>query len=163
MAQDNGGTEARTRKMQQKLLVLLAESGNVSYSCKRISLSRETYYKWKEDPQFASDAEAAVDYGKDFVNDLAHNQLIRNIQEGNMQAVRFQLSSCHPDYQPKKPRNPDAQKFVPITKIIIAPPTSRQVLESGMVPIRAINIVPAQTERVSEEEAGSVTYQPSLE
>lgn len=137
-------SEMRTRKSKQKLLEHLTESGNISYACKRAGISRETYYKWKEDDAlFAFDAEAAVEYGKNFVNDLAHTQLILNIQKGDMQAVRFQLASCHPDYQPKKPRNPDASKLVPVTKIVISPPTSRKIIEDGLIPVSSINILPA--------------------
>jgi len=144
-------TGARTQKLKQKLLEHLAESGNISYACKRTGISRETYYKWKEDPLFAFDAEAAFEYGKSFVNDLAHTQLILNIQQGNMQAVRFQLASCHPDYQPRKARPHDSAKLVPVTKIVISPPTSRKILEDGLVPVSSINISAAPMERVEEE------------
>lgn len=113
-------TEERTSRTKQKLLEYLTESGNVSYSCKRSGISRETYYEWRDtDRVFAHDAESAIDYGKSFVNDLAHTQLILNIQKGDMQAVRFQLVNCHPDYQPKRPRTPDEEKPVPITAINI--------------------------------------------
>jgi hypothetical protein len=40
------------------------------------------------------------------VNDLAHNQLIRNIQNGDMGAIKFQLANCHEDYHPKKTTSP---------------------------------------------------------
>ena len=146
MAHQTGGTEPRIQKLKQKLLQNLTESGNISYACKRTGISRETYYKWKEDPLFAFDAEAAVEYGKSFVNDLAHTQLIRNIQEGNMQAVRFQLASCHPDYQPRKAREPDAQRLVPVTVIKISPPPSRQIIEQGLIPVSTINIRPAPSD-----------------
>lgn len=141
--QSQSSSDVRTRKSKQKLLVHLTESGNISYSCKRAGISRETYYKWKEDDAlFAFDAELAVDYGKSFVNDLAHTQLILNIQKGDMQAVRFQLASCHPDYQPRKARDPEVLKLVPVTKITISPPT-RKLIEEGMVPVSSINILQA--------------------
>ena len=144
-------TEVRAQKLRQKLLEHLTESGNISYACKRTGISRETYYKWKENSLFAFDAEAAYEYGKSFVNDLAHTQLILNIQQGNMQAVRFQLASCHPDYQPRKARPHDAGKLIPVTKIIIAPPSSRRIIEEGLVPVTAIEIRQAPMERVEEE------------
>ena len=153
--------KARADKLKRKLLENLTESGNISYACKRTGISRETFYKWKEDPLFAFDADAACDYGKSYVNDLAHTQLIRNIQDGNMQAVRFQLASCHPDYQPRKPRNPDAGKLVPVTKIIIAPPKSREIIENGLVPVGSININAAPPNPAAEEV--SATYQLSSE
>ena len=115
--------QERTSQMQRKVLQHLTESGNVSYACKRAGVSRETYYTWKkEDKIFAEDAKLAIDYGKSFVNDLAHTQLIANIQKGDMQAVRFQLISCHDDYKPRRalpPQEPAEEKLAPITKIII--------------------------------------------
>jgi hypothetical protein len=119
MAKKTSDTKERTRKTQQKVLEHLAESGNISYSCKRAGISRETYYAWREERPFAHDADLAIDYGKSFVNDLAHTQLIHNIQQGNMQAVRFQLMSCHPDYQPRKPRKPDDEIPPPVAEINI--------------------------------------------
>jgi hypothetical protein len=154
MEENTSTTKTRTDKLKRKLLEHLTESGNISYACKRAGISRETYYKWKEEPLFAFDAEAAVEYGKSFVNDLAHTQLILNIQKGDMQAVRFQLASCHPDYQPRKPRNPDAGKLVPVTKIVIGPPASRKLIEDGLVPVSSINIVSAP-ERVDEDSSSS--------
>lgn len=115
--------QERTVQMQRKVLEHLTQSGNVSYACKRAGVSRETYYAWKrEDKMFDQDAKLAFDYGKSFVNDLAHTQLIANIQKGDMQAVRFQLISCHDDYKPRRalpPQEPEDEKPIPITSIII--------------------------------------------
>lgn len=117
--------------MQKRVLEHLAESGNISYSCKRVGISRETYYKWRDNRVFAFNADIAIDYGKSFVNDLAHTQLIMNIQRGDMQAVRFQLASCHPDYQPKRPRMPEEDMPVPITAINIDSAPSRAEIEES--------------------------------
>lgn len=119
----------RTAAMQKKVLEHLTESGNISYSCKRTGISRETYYQWREDAAFAHNADIAIGYGKGYVNDLAHTYLIQNIQKGDMQAVRFQLASCHPDYQPKRARVPDEDILVPITRIRIdrAAPKTEEV------------------------------------
>jgi hypothetical protein len=103
MARKSASQKDRNRRTKDKLLGFLQDSGNISYSCKRAGISREAYYLWREDETFALEADVAIDYGKGFVNDLAHTQLIQNIQQGNMGAVKFQLISCHPDYQPRKP------------------------------------------------------------
>jgi len=68
----------RTDSAKRKVLEHLAESGNISYACKRAGISRETYYKWRESSVFARQAEIAIEHGKCFVNDLAHTQLIRS-------------------------------------------------------------------------------------
>jgi hypothetical protein len=99
--------DARIRRQQEKLLEALAESGNVSFACKKAGVSRDTYYRWrKEDDDFAHKVVLAIGSGKEFVNDLAHNQLIRNIQNGDMGAIKFQLGNCHEDYHPKKTTPP---------------------------------------------------------
>lgn len=99
--------DVRIKRQQEKLLEALTESGNVSFACKRVGVSRDTYYRWrKEDEEFLLKVELAIASGKEFVNDLAHSQLIRNIQNGDMGAIKFQLGNCHEDYHPKKTTSP---------------------------------------------------------
>ena len=98
--------EARIKRQQDKLVEFLAESGNVSFACKRAGVSRDTYYRWRYEDEFAVQADVAIALGKEFVNDLAHSQLIRNIQNGDMGAIKFQLGNCHDDYLPKKSVQP---------------------------------------------------------
>ena len=109
--------EQRISEQKQKVLEFLEESGNVSFACKRSGISRETYYRWKEDAGFEAMADVAIDYGKSFVNDLAHTQLVRKIQEGDMQAIRFHLANCHDDYRSKLPDR--IERVVPITAVEI--------------------------------------------
>jgi len=95
--------EARILYQKDKLLGHLRESGNISFACKRAGMSRETYYEWRNDADFAEGCDAAIETGKCFVNDLAHNHLVRNIQDGHMGAIKFHLMSCHPDYLRPRP------------------------------------------------------------
>lgn len=107
MAKKSASVEKRIQQQQTKLLELLAESGNVSYSCKRAGISRDTYYRWRADDEpFSLKADKAVTGGKEFVNDLAHTKLIQMINDGHFGAVKFQLSNCHDDYHPKKTTSP---------------------------------------------------------
>lgn len=117
--------------MQQKVLEYLTESGNVSYSCKRAGVSRQTYYNWRENRVFAYQTDTAIDFGKSFVNDLAHTQLIRNIQDGDMRAIVFQLASCHPDYQPRRARMSEEDRPIPVTAINIIPVLSEPEVEGS--------------------------------
>jgi len=106
MAKKTSSTAARIQKQQAKILECLAESGNVSYACRRVGISRETYYRWRDEDAFAASADNAIRDGKEFVNDLAHTKLMQSIQEGYFPAVKFQLSNCHDDYHPKKTTSP---------------------------------------------------------
>lgn len=106
MAKKTSNTAQRIQKQQAKILEHLAESGNVSYACKRVGISRETYYRWRDVDAFAVLSDAAIRDGKAFVNDLAHTKLMQSIQDGYFPAVKFQLSNCHDDYHPKKTTSP---------------------------------------------------------
>ena len=120
MARKSSDRTLKSQRSKEKLLGFLRDSGNISYSCKRAGISREAYYLWRQDEAFALEADAAIAFGKDFVNDLAHSQLIQNIQQGNMGAVKFQLASCHPDYQPRKPWPREPKDLLPpVTEIHI--------------------------------------------
>jgi hypothetical protein len=112
--------EKRIDSQKEKVIEFLAESGNISFACKRGGISRETYYRWKDDVVFAEKADVAIQLGKTFVNDLAHTQLIRKIQEGDMQAIRFHLVNCHDDYRPKLPERIE-KKEEPISYVQIIP------------------------------------------
>lgn len=131
-------TEVRVKRQQEKLLEALAESGNVSFACKRAGVSRDTFYRWKkDDDEFADKAMLAIGSGKEFVNDLAHSQLIRNIQNGDMGAIKFQLGNCHDDYHPKKTTSPyRIEEMTPPITIVSIPFIARMIryqeyLENG--------------------------------
>lgn len=107
MEKKSSSIDKKIQAQQAKLLEYLRESGNVSFACKRVGISRDTYYRWRqEDPLFAEQSNTAIFSGKEFVNDLAHSQLIRNIQNGDMGAIKFQLANCHEDYHPKRATMP---------------------------------------------------------
>jgi hypothetical protein len=131
MARKSSDPKARSQRFKIKLLEYLKDSGNISYACKRAGVSRETYYKWRRSKVFAEEADLAIDLGKEFVNDLAHTQLIQNIQQGHMGAVKFQLASCHIDYQARKPwpRELPDKEPLPVTQIHIHPAPLREELE----------------------------------
>lgn len=96
-------TNKRFREQRQKLIEALKESGNVSFACKRAGVSRDTYYRWRKmSEMFSDETEGAILAGKEFVNDLAHTQLVRHIQSGDMGAIKFQLANCHDDYNQKR-------------------------------------------------------------
>lgn len=122
MAKKTSNTAERIKLQQTKLLEHLAESGNISFACKRAGISRETYYRWCDDEEFEQQANKSRTSGKEFVNDLAHSQLIRNIQDGDMSAIKFQLSNCHDDYHPKKSTSPYwvEEQTPPITALSIS-------------------------------------------
>jgi ACT domain-containing protein len=74
----------------------------VQVSCKKVGISRATFYRWKkEDKQFANEAEAAIEEGLGLINDMAESQLITAIKEGNLTGIIFWLKNHHRQYSPK--------------------------------------------------------------
>ncbi len=119
-------TNERIREQRKKLIEALKESGNVSFACKRAGISRDTYYRWRSmSEQFSDETDAAILSGKEFVNDLAHTQLIRHIQSGDMGAIKFQLANCHDDYTPKRV----VEKIMRANPLILRPITGQVARE----------------------------------
>lgn len=74
----------------------------VQVSCKKVGISRATFYRWKkEDKEFANDAECAIEEGLGLINDMAESQLITAIKEGNLTGIIFWLKNHHRQYSPK--------------------------------------------------------------
>lgn len=74
----------------------------VQVSCKKVGISRATFYRWKkEDKDFANQAESAIEEGLGLINDMAESQLITAIKEGNLTGIIFWLKNHHKQYSPK--------------------------------------------------------------
>lgn len=87
---------------KEKLLSELRKTPVVHVACKLAGVSKATFYRWKtEDAAFAVVADAALGDGKELISDMAISQLISAIKDKNMHAIRFWLSSHHPDYKTK--------------------------------------------------------------
>ena len=120
----------RIKLQQAKVLEHLAESGNISFACKRAGISRETFYRWRKDDEgFAEKADASICDGKEFVNDLAHSKLMQSINEGYFPAVKFQLVNCHKDYHPKKTSPPYHPEDNTADVSILSIPTIAKLME----------------------------------
>jgi hypothetical protein len=66
--------------------------GNISQSCKRIKISRQTYYNWMEkDEEFKKQLDG-VEPEEVFI-DFAENALVKRIQEGDTTAIIFTLKT----------------------------------------------------------------------
>jgi uncharacterized protein involved in tolerance to divalent cations len=89
---------------KKKILKVLHENPIISSACIQIGISRQTFYRWREeDVDFNREVQQVINIGTDAVNDLAESALINNIKKGTMPAIRFWLSNNHKNYiQPRK-------------------------------------------------------------
>lgn len=108
-------------KRQAKEKVLLLEQFRktpiVQIACEKLGIGRATYYRWrKEDPDFAKEADIAIEEGNKLINDMAESQLLSAIRDKNMTAIIFWLKSHHPSYATKVEVTAGAKKDEPLTE-----------------------------------------------
>lgn len=79
----------RIEQDKKRLLDALEKSlGIVSNACKKLEMSRTTFYQWyKDDPAFA----LAVDSVGDIALDFAESKLLENVNNGSDTAIIFYL------------------------------------------------------------------------
>jgi len=74
----------------------------VEVACKQIGISRASYYRWRKSHKtFAKEADDALTFGKQFINDLAESQLLQAIKDGNLTAIIFWLKYNNKNYGTK--------------------------------------------------------------
>lgn len=82
--------EDKKRNKERLLKALEASLGVVTDACKKVKLSRQTFYKYlKEDPDF----KAAVLELEEVALDTAESALFNQIKEGNVTSIIFYLKT----------------------------------------------------------------------
>jgi hypothetical protein len=92
---------ARIQKDRQKFLEILEKNPVIQIAIDHSGISKATFYRWKEDREFAAKVEAAMSEGKNLISDIAIAQLISAIKDKNFGAIKFWLTNHHQDYKNK--------------------------------------------------------------
>ncbi len=92
---------ARVKKDKEKFLEVLEKNPVVQIACERSGISKATFYRWKEDKEFAAKVEASLTEGNSLITDIAIAQLISAIKDKNLGAIKFWLENHHADYAEK--------------------------------------------------------------
>ncbi len=85
-------------KLENSLIEQLKQTPIIQIACKKIGISRATYYRWRKNKEFAKNADTALAEGLLLINDLAESQLLSAIQDKNMTGIIFWLKHRHPSY-----------------------------------------------------------------
>lgn len=89
----------KKQRLQNKFMEEIKEYPNVSAVCKKLDISRQTFYRWcKEDKRFKEEFENSISIGTDSINDLAESKLINKINKGEMVAIKYWLNNNHKKY-----------------------------------------------------------------
>jgi hypothetical protein len=85
-------------RLKNSLIEQLKQTPIVQIACKKICISRASYYRWRKNKEFAKKADIALAEGLTLINDMAESQLLSAIQEKNMTGITFWLKHRHPAY-----------------------------------------------------------------
>ena len=93
-------------KYSKKFLEEIKEIPIISAVAKKLGVSRNTIYRWrKEHPEFREALDKALNVGRDAVSDLAESQLIKNLQGGDMGAIKYWLGNNKTNYMQPRPKD----------------------------------------------------------
>ena len=85
---------ARNNDTRSKILEILAENPFISYACRKVGISRLTFYRWKKDNvEFRKKVELALTDGRDQLVEIAEIGLIKSAKAGNIGAIKFILEN----------------------------------------------------------------------
>ena len=88
----NQTIQQRQAKNKKSLLDTLKEMPIIEVAVKRVGISRDTYYRWRQDDkEFFQQSQDAISQGIEFINDMSESQLITLIKEKKMPAIALWL------------------------------------------------------------------------
>ena len=81
------------KNKKYRVLEELRNVPNIQLACERIGISRQTFYRWKEeDLSYSEEVDKALDFSREYVNDIAESQLMKGVKEGSFKHLVFWLS-----------------------------------------------------------------------
>jgi hypothetical protein len=88
----------KKNRVKNLIIKQLKELPILQFALKKAGVSRASYYRWRKDPEFAKEADAAIAEGEALITDLSESQLISLIRDRNFPALQLWLKSHHPKY-----------------------------------------------------------------
>lgn len=100
---------AKNNREKLKFLEILEKTPLINYACKKSGIGRTSVYRWmKEDELFKAQVNDAIANGRSAWIDIAESALLKNVNEGKMDAIKFFLR--HND-----------KRYVPVRSIYLEP------------------------------------------
>src|SRR5262245_14342565 len=110
--------KVRQEKQKQALVEQLRRLPIKQVAYEKVGITRMTASRWrKANKKFAYDMDAAMEEGREFINDLAESQVITLIRQGEIKAVRLWLQHNNSRYANKLELSGTVEtQEVPMTK-----------------------------------------------
>lgn len=113
--------DQRIEKDKATLIEQLRKSPVVQVACDKCGIGRTTYYRWrKDDYNFATKADEALEEGRALINDLAISKLVQKIGEGDFNAIKYWLSHNHKRFENRLSITPAIKESNDIPEEVIA-------------------------------------------
>ncbi len=89
----------RQDKLKKIFIEQLERTPTIETSCQKVAVSRSTVYRWMDsNKKFKKEVDEALAKGRDFMSDVAENQLFSLIGEKKFEAIRLFLSTHNMRY-----------------------------------------------------------------
>lgn len=89
---------------RSKLIQLLSENPFISAACRKVGISRQTFYRWmRSDPEFKRKVELATIDGRIQMEEIAEAVITNAMKKGDQSAARYYLGHNSMRYAPKSP------------------------------------------------------------
>jgi len=90
------------RGKKAKFIKELEDYPFVEGVCKKVGISRATYYRWREDDAgFRAGVEQSLQRGRAKLTEFVESKLLENIKVGNQQAIAYWLKHNDKRYRPQ--------------------------------------------------------------
>lgn len=89
------------RGKKAKFLKELEEYPLVELACRKVGISRATFYRWREqDYDFKVEVQQAEERSRSKVNDLAESKLLENVKNNDYRSIVYWLAHNNRRYRP---------------------------------------------------------------
>ena len=92
-------------RLEKTFLEELSKTSNISITCEKVGLSRQTVYRWMdENIKFRKKVNQALQFGIESISDLAESKLIGHIKSGSQRSIEYWLDNHKHNYIRPRPR-----------------------------------------------------------
>ncbi len=94
--------KSRQNKLREAFLEQLKRTPTIETACQKVAVARSTVYRWiRENKKFEKQVDDSLAEGRNFMSDIAENQLFSLIGEKKIEAIRLYLSTHNTRYSNK--------------------------------------------------------------
>jgi hypothetical protein len=137
---------------RSRLIEILRERPHIGYACKKVGISRMTFYRWMKDiASFRDEVSDAMEQGRSIWTEIAEAALLKNVKEGRSGDIKYYLSNNSPTYmsekkRPENKRELTDEQIIELREILVrSRPIKEEKMKAIMHAMRAWGILDEKT------------------